>query len=77
MVGLNQIAIRIRDNTCQAIAHIARIRQHDKALPILHQAIKLRGCSIVTNAKALNINISESHGLAHFKDMLLSIIDLS
>ena len=77
MVGLNQIAIRICDDACQAITHIARIRQHDEALAILHKAIELRGCSIVTDPKTFDIDIAKCLGLPHFKDVLLSIIDLS
>ena len=59
----NQIAIRIRDDTCVGIAHTARIRQHDEALPSFHQAIELRGIKIVTDPKTFDIDIAKCLGL--------------
>ena len=77
MIGLNQIAISILNNTCHAIRNITRIRQHYKTFSILHKAIELRGSSIVTDPKTFDIDIAKCLGLPHFKDVLLSIIDLS
>ena len=77
MIGLNQIAVGILNNTCHTIRNITRIRQHNETLSIFHKAIELWINSIVTNSKRLNINVSKGQKLITRKNMFLAIINLT
>ena len=77
MVALNQISIGIFDNSSHPVTDKARIRQHDKAFVILHKAVKLRTGCVMTDTKALHIQVSKGLGLSQFKDMLLARIQLA